>query len=396
MTKKQIIILCVIVAVAFTVVSSTLTYYFTTNSRGEIYLSGDEYERLMNYFEQDEIAELIAENYYDEVDRTALIDGTFKGMVESLGDGYSRYYDEEDFQYFDATAEGSYIGQGMLLTEDESGYVRVSRVFPDTPAYEANITAGALILSIDGRDTREIDVENTVSRLRGKDGIDVKLRIRIGDEETDVEFTRRSSELQVVFTDMLSDEIGYIDIVEFSGNSVSGFTDALESLNEEGATSIVIDLRNNPGGYISQASEIADMLLDGGQIYYTIGKDGEKFSITADSATSCSLPIVVLADETTKGAAEVFAAALKENGRAQIVGNRTYGKGVVISMLRIPSSGAGIRLVTAHYYTPTGAPINEVGVTPDQVISAEINPPDSEDSTSVQDAQISAAMELLQ
>lgn len=389
MEKKKVLFLCIAIAVSCILAASCLTYYFTkTASKQEMYISGEQYDRLMTYFELDEIEKLIDDNYYTEIDADQLAQGSLQGMVEALGDGYSRYYPSEDFAYMDERTEGSYIGQGLMLEKDDlTGYMTVVRVFADTPAYDANILEGDLITLIDGRDTRLIDVENAVSRLRGQDGTTVTLSLISSQKELHIEFVRKSPELQIVFTDMLTEDVGYIDLIEFSENSVEGFQDAITTLEEEGARAVVIDVRDVPGGYISQVTQIADMLLDEGEIYSTVGRGGETSHISADKQIEFSIPAVLIVNENTTGVAEVFAAALQENDRAVLVGQQTAGKGVALSMLQLPTTGDGIRLVTARYCSPNGKMINE-GVVPDyQVIQLAA-------SDQQKDAQLAKALTI--
>jgi len=320
------------------------------------------------------------------------VEGALEGIMEHLGDGYSRFYDERYFQYFDENTEGSYMAQGMLVDKDtETGYIIVKRVFPETPAYEQNIVAGNYITAIDGMDTLSMDAECAVSCLRGKNGVEIKLDILAGDSPIALTFTRKSTDTQVVFTDMLGDNVGYIDIVEFIGSSVDDFKKALDTMEKEGAKAIVLDIRNTPGGYISQASAVADLLLDGGDIYSTKGKDNAVFTISAKEGVETTLPMILLVNNETKGVAEVFAAALQENGAAEVIGEQTYGKGVVMSTLQVPNSGDGLRMVTAFYYSPKGNAINEKGVTPD--IPVEMT---EAAETSDGDPQLQKAIEMLQ
>lgn len=389
MGKRQLLILCAAVAFVFASIAGVLTYVITKNSmKNEMYVPSEEYEWLLQLFEMNDVEQLIAEDYYTEIDNHELVVGALEGMVEQLGDGYSCFYREEYFQYFDEDTEGTYISQGMLIDKDDAtDYVKVAYVFADTPAYEANITAGNLITTIDGMDTRDMDAECAVSCLRGNDGTEVTLEILAGDSGFTAAFPRKNLDLQVVFTDMLDSSIGYINIIEFSENSVRDFQKALEALEAEGAQSIVIDLRDTPGGYISQASEIADMLLVEGTIYYTVDKNDSEFEIVADEEIATDKPIVLLVNEGTKGVAEVFAAALQDNERAQVVGARTYGKGVLMSTVSVPNSGDGLRLVTGFYYTPDRKMINNRGIIPD--VEIEMEQADSADS----DAQLQAAMD---
>lgn len=393
MTGRRLAFLLAAIVITVAAATAIITYSIAINnsrSVGEIYIAGEEYDRLMKYFEMDDVATEIENAYYQDADGEAMLVGALEGMVESLGDGYSRFYDEEDYKYFDERSEGSYIGLGMMLEKDEeTGYARVSRVFADTPAYDSNILVGDLIAEIDGRDTREIDIDNAVSRLRGQDGTEVTLKIISSDTILDTTIVRRTTEMQVVFSDMINATTGYIDVAEFSGTSTEDFRAALETVIEEGAEQLIIDVRGTPGGYISQVADICDMLLSEGRICYTVGKDGEGNTWTATTETLWDKPIVVLVDERTQGVAEIFAAAIQGNQRGQIVGQRTVGKGVVLSLVPIGNTGDGMKLVTGEYYSPTGERINENGVTPDIEVEQAAAADEEED------AQLQAAIQAL-
>lgn len=393
MTAKRLIFLIVAIAITAAAGSAIITYQIAmSNARsvGEIYISGDEYNRLMKYFEMDDVQAGVQNAYYKDVDPDQMLIGGLKGMVEILGDGYSRFYDKDDYQYFDEKSEGSYIGLGMMLQKDEeTGYAKVSQVFADTPAYENNILVGDILAEIDGKDTREIDIDNAVSRLRGQDGTEVTVKIVSSDKIMEKSLVRKPTNIQVVFADMLDETTGYIDVAEFSGKSTENFRAALETVIEEGAQSLVIDVRGTPGGYISQVADICDMLLSGGKICYTVGKKGEGNTWTASTQVLWDKPLVVLTDRQTQGVAEIFAAAIQGNGRGKVVGEKTVGKGVVISLVPIGNTGDGMKIVTGEYYSPKGERINGNGVTPD--VEAEKNDAGDEDS----DAQLQAALQAL-
>ncbi len=392
MTKKTTVLLCICTAVIFAVIAAGGTYFIMKQAqKDDLYVAGESYSRLMEFFELDDVSELIDKNYHREVETDQLLEGALEGVIENLGDGYSRFYPERYFQYFDENTEGSYLAQGMLVDKDsETGYIIVNRVFADTPAFEQNIVAGNYITAIDGMDTREMDAESAVSCLRGKNGVDITLDVLAGDSAIQLTFVRKSTNTQVVFSDMLESGVGYIDIMEFSGSAESDFKKALKTMENEEARAIIIDIRNVPGGYISQASAIADMLIESGDIYTTKGRDNAVFTISAKSGTETNLPIYLLVNEETKGVAEVFAAALHENGIAKVIGMQTYGKGVVMATLQVPNSGDGVRIVTAFYHSPKGNPINEMGVTPDEIVEdAETTEEDQQN-----DPQLDKALEM--
>ena len=371
-SKKKMYYILLVVLVAAIVVASLVTFYFTKKSieSGEIYLKGEEYNALMKYFELEDIRNIISENYIHEVDDNTLVQGSLRGVVDSLNDGYSAFYSEEDYQNFDENSEGSFIALGMMLERDSAtDYMRVTRVFADTPAYDANIIAGDLILSIDGSDTQYMEVQTALGRLRGIDGTKVAIRTRSGEKEMDLELVRKSVDMQVVFTNMVNEEIGYINVAEFSNSSIDEFQKALETMEDEKAKGIIIDLRGTPGGNISQACKVADSFLEAGEICSSMGRDKEATNWNSTDSVSWDKPVVIIVDRETAGVAEVFAAALQDRGRATILGEQTFGKAAVTSYYQVPSTGDMVKLVTAEYYLPSGAKLTGVGITPDEAIS---------------------------
>ena len=371
-SKKKMYYILLVVLVAAIVVASLVTFYFTKKSieSGEIYLKGEEYNALMKYFELEDIRNIISENYIHEVDDNTLVQGSLRGVVDSLNDRYSAFYSEEDYQNFDENSEGSFIALGMMLERDSAtDYMRVTRVFADTPAYDANIIAGDLILSIDGSDTQYMEVQTALGRLRGIDGTKVALRTRSGEKEMDLELVRKSEDMQVVFTNMVNEEIGYINVAEFSNSSIDEFQKALETMEDEKAKGVIIDLRGTPGGNISQACKVADSFLEAGKICSSMGRDKEATNWNSTDSVRWDKPVVIIVDRETAGVAEVFAAALQDRGRATILGEQTFGKAAVTSYYQVPSTGDMVKLVTAEYYLPSGAKLTGVGITPDEEIS---------------------------
>ena len=341
-SKKKMYYILLVVLVAAIVVASLVTFYFTKKSieSGEIYLKGEEYNALMKYFELEDIRNIISENYIREVDEDTLVQGSLRGVVDSLDDGYSAFYSEEDYQNFDENSEGSFIALGMMLERDAAtDYMRVTRV------------------------------QTALGRLRGIDGTKVTIRTRSGEKEMDLELVRKSVDMQVVFTNMVNEEIGYINVAEFSNSSIDEFQKALETMEDEKAKGIIIDLRGTPGGNISQACKVADSFLEAGEICSSMGRDKEATNWNSTDSVSWDKPVVIIVDRETAGVAEVFAAALQDRGRATILGEQTFGKAAVTSYYQVPSTGDMVKLVTAEYYLPSGAKLTGVGITPDEAIS---------------------------
>lgn len=368
MKKKHVIFLCVITAIVFSIISCFATnIIINSTTNGRIYVDTNKYDEFMRYYELDDIAKTIEEEYYTQVDLDTVISGALEGSVDILNDGYSKFYSSEDFSWFNNASDASYIGQGITLErDDKTGYMRVTNVYGGTAAYEANILKDDIITAIDGRDTRQIDIENAIARLRGQAGVKVTLTLLDENSETiDISFTRRSDDIQMVFDDMLTSSVGYISIIEFGANSASQFRDALQTLEDNQAKKLIIDVRNVCGGYISSALECADMFLDDGVIARQYDKNGQVSVWNADKSKAWDKSVVVLMNGNTAGCAEVFVAALKDNGAASLVGMPSAAKGYTTKYIKLTSYGDGVRLRTGGYTTPAGVDLAKQSLTPD-------------------------------
>ncbi len=375
MQKGKRIFLAVTVLIVVMVVSSIVTYAVTVHkmNTGEIYLQNDSYEELMQYYELKNVRQIIEEHYVSQLDdkqNKTLMHGAISGMMHSLGDGYSAFYTEEEYKsYFDEQLDGSYIAQGILLTPNEmTGYPVVKRVFADTAAYEAGIQVGDSILSIDQKEIYGEDINIILGYIRGLEGTSVILRIKRDGVEIEKELVRTSAQIQMVFTDTINEKVGYINVVEFTGNCAKDFEDALKSMGQENIEGLVIDLRGVCAGYIDEAVDAVDLLLDEGLIATSVSKGREVLRWESDEEVICDLPIAVLTDNATSGVAEVFAAAIQDRQRGIILGVDTKGVSASTTMFKIPSTGSVMKLVTAYYCTPNGKQIHGNGVKVDNVL----------------------------
>ncbi len=394
MKKKNAVFLCILTAITFSLMSFFLTSFFMRSSdNGRIYIDKNEYKEYMRFFELKEIADLVDEQYYGQTDRENVILGSLEGSVNILNDGYSRFYPAEDYKWFDGAEEISGISQGLMLEKDKkTGYIRVSRVFADTSGYEANVLKGDVITSIDGRDTREIDVENALARLNGQSGTSAKLTIipSDGGDEVEISIDRRVDEIGLVYDDMLTSQIGYVSVVEFGKGCAQELEDILKALDENGAKKLIIDLRGVSTGYLSSAVSCADMFLSDGIIARQYDNKDTKAKWGADASVKWSKPVVILTDAKTSGCAEVFTAALKDNGAAQTVGEKTAGRAITSKYFELNDSGDGVRLITGGYTSPNGTDLASEGIAPD------VEAKNDDDTSKKQDAQVEAALKLLE
>ncbi|WP_333653896.1 S41 family peptidase [Dissulfurispira sp.] len=328
------------------------------------------YEELRTFTE---VLTLIKKNYVDEVKTKDLVVGAIKGMINSL-DPHSSYMTPEALKELQVETKGEFGGLGIHIGIKD-GMLTVIAPIEDTPAFKAGIKAGDKILKISGESTKNMGLTDAVSKMRGPKGTSVILTIfREGWKETkDFTIVRDIIKIKSVKSRMLQDGIGYIKITQFQESTGPDLSAALEKLSKEGMTSLIIDLRNDPGGLLNSAVEVTEQFLPPKKlVVYTKSKNGEKTEYFTDGEKPYTdIPMVVLVNQGSASASEIVAGALKDWNRAVIIGVQTFGKGSVQSLIPL-SDGSGLRLTTAKYYTPKGTSIHGVGITPDIVVKLDV------------------------
>lgn len=327
----------------------------------------------------------IRENYYGDIDESKLSDGLMKGYVSGIGDKYSRYLNAAEYLTEKNENSGELVGLGLTLSEDASGYMRISEIIEDSPAFDSGLTDGDIITSIDGLDVKEAGFSEAMNAMRGTEGSPVTLTVRRDGKEQEYSFVRRSIEVKTVKSEMLGSGIGYIKITSFKQNTPEQFIAALERLTTNGAESLIFDLRGNNGGIISALQECLDPLLPEGVIAEADYKDGHTETILYSDESELDLPMITIVDADTASAAELFAASLRDFGKAPVVGSQTYGKGVMQETNEMENGGAVI-LTVAKYHTTKSDCYDGIGITPDYQIENE------EENI---DAQYNKAVEIL-
>ena len=356
-------------------------------------------ELLSRYARLEAIRSTLVEDYYQEVDEDALIEGAIRGMMYALEDPYTFYYTPDELQRHDAQSEGVYSGLGILVQNNADGEIEIIRVYEGGPADAAGAQAGDRIVAVDSMPVSGGSVEelsDAVDRMRGESGSTVELQLRREGEVLDLTLTCGDVHVSNVNSAVLEGNIGYIEICQFSGDDVEGFRAAMEELQAADVRGLVVDLRNNPGGLLTDVVEIADLLLPEGDVVYVENRAGERINYSSD-AEYWDVPLVVLINGMSASASEILAAAVQDFDRGALVGTRSYGKGIVQSLLVFESDGAGMQYTSATYYTPFGRCIHGTGVSPDIVAEAPegyynlTGMPDPEN-----DVQLKAALEQLE
>ena len=364
-------------------VTFILTSFFSLQSFNKKVV--DVTEKSKKYTSLQTLDGYIRENYYGDIDESKLSDGLMKGYVSGIGDKYSRYLTAAEYLTEKNENSGELVGLGLTLAEDASGYMRISEIMEDSPAFDSGLTDGDIITAIDGLDVKEAGFSVAMDAMRGTEGSPVTLTVRREGKEQEYSFVRRSIEVKTVKAEMLGSQIGYIKITGFKENTPQQFIDALERLTTNGAKSLIFDLRDNNGGLITALQDCVDPLLPEGVIAEAEYKDGHTETIVYSDESELDLPMVTIVNSGTASAAELFAASLRDFGKAPVVGSQTYGKGVMQETNEMDNGGAVI-LTVARYRTTVSECYDGIGLTPDYQV---------ENEDEKVDAQYNKAVEIL-
>ena len=320
-----------------------------------------------------EVLEKINEEYVDEINQSESMDSAINGLLQSL-DPYSAYLSPDNFQEMQTETSGEFGGLGIEVSM-EAGVVKVISPIDDTPASRAGLKAGDYIVKINNIQVQGKSLTEAVELMRGPVGSDIELTVRRRGERKALTFnlTREIIEIQSVKSDLLDKNIGYLRLTSFNENSSQQIKKRITDFDKEkNLKGYILDLRNNPGGLLSQAIKITDFFLDNGEIVSTKGRKSSENRrwFAKEGDLTDGKPIIVLINYGSASASEIVAGALKDHKRAIILGDRSYGKGSVQSIIPLRNDGA-IRLTIAKYYLPSGTSISEVGVTPDIQVDEE-------------------------
>lgn len=334
-------------------------------------ISREEYE---NYQSMSELVELLSAadaNYYKEFDRDKMLEYAAKGLMAGLEDPYSFYYNPEEFAEMWEDDEGNYTGIGVLISANYSTQLcTISRVFEGSPAEEADVHRGDILYRVgDELYVTADNLQDAVDIMRGIPGTDVTVTFLRDGEEITKTITRREVVVNRVASTMLNDRIGYISFYEFAGESEKEFETSLNHLTELGAEGLIIDLRDNPGGWVEQARYVADLFMDEGEACYLVYRGGiEDHSEYRTTDGKTDIKLVILVNENSASSSEILTGALRDKANAVIVGVKSYGKGIIQGVWPVGNKGAGVQMTIAQYYTPNGHAVHGEGITPDIIV----------------------------
>lgn len=312
--------------------------------------------------------QLVDAYYFGKIHKSKMTEGTYKGLIEGLDDPYSEYFTKEEYKDLQQESSGKYVGIGALVTQDDkNGIISIVKVLDKSPAKQAGLKKDDIIAQVDGKDVTGKELTKVVSKMKGKE--DTKVTLKILDPKTakykTVTLVRKSVDSPSVDSKIIDkkNNIGYIAISEFDQNTAEQFEKNIKKLKKKKVKGIIFDLRYNPGGLYDTVVKMLDDILPEGVVVFTKDKNGDREEETSD-AKCLKLPIVVLQNEGSASAAEIFSGAIKDFKAGTIVGTKSYGKGVVQNTFPF-SDGSALKLTIKKYYTPSGKNINGKGITPD-------------------------------
>ena len=311
------------------------------------------------------IEKLIQKSYAGDVEEELLEEGLIKGYVSGLEDPYSTYYTEEETEELFESVQGEYVGIGAVLNQDmETGVITILQVYKDSPAMKAGIQGGDILYKVDEKEVTGIDLTEVVKWIKGEENTDVNLTVVRDGKEVETTAVRAEIEIVTVEYEMLEEKIGYIAVSEFQDATYEQYKTALKELENQGMKSLIVDLRNNPGGSLSTVCEMADLMLPKGLIVYTEDKNGNRDEHKSDDKNQFTKPLVVMINGNSASASEIFSGAIQDYEIGTILGTQSFGKGKVQQIFDL-KDGTCLKLTISKYYTPNGRDIDGEGITPD-------------------------------
>jgi len=361
--------------------------YITSNNTNEDIIS----KTLKNF------RNVIDKHYLGEINEEKLLEGAIKGYIQGLDDEYSEYFTREELEEYKAEALGNYTGIGIYMAKDtERNLILVLSPIKGSPAEKAGILPGDIISKVDGVTyTGEQMTEASTKIKKGEIGTKVKLEIIRDTEVLNIEVLREEIKINHVETKILENNVGYISISTFDEGSSDEFKTKMDELNSKNIKSIIIDLRNNGGGIVDEAVNIADLFIDKNEtLLITVDKNGDEEITKAKKDKLYDFKIVILTNENTASASEILAGALRDKSEAKLIGIKTYGKGVIQQLITL-NDGSGLKITTNEYYTPNRNKINKEGLIPDEIVELPEEFKNSLNIDENQDTQLKKAIEIL-
>ena len=355
------------------------------------------YERLEKFSELADLYDVAETDFYWDPDESKMVEFAAKGLMAGLDDPYSFYYNPEEFAELWEEDEGNYVGIGvMILSDGIQQTCTITRVFKGSPAEEAGVHRGDILYRVE--EDLYVTPENlteAVNIMRGEPGTAVNVTFLRDGEEITFHIVRKQISVNQIEYTMLDGEIGYIAMYQFAGEAEKEFEEALKDLTAQGAKSLIIDLRDNTGGWVEQARVIGDLFMDKGDLCYLVYRDGTEDHVYRTMDGKTDIPLTILVNENTASSSEILTGALRDSADATVVGTKTFGKGIVQTVLPVGNKGAGFQMTIAEYFSPKGNKVHKEGIVPDVVVERPENDIGSYDFADLsKDVQLQKALEI--
>lgn len=365
-SRLRIVLYIAAAVIVVSALSALITATVINAQKGDsVELTIEEYEQLSQFRTLGEMIESIEQRYYGTApDRDTLIKAAADGILEALGDPYSAYYSNEEYEQYLKRFNGEYVGIGALVGQVGEKGSEILDVYDKSPASAAGVKVGDVITQVDGKSIVGVSIEDLSVLLSGSEGTMIALVVQRGDLTLNFDLKLAQINIRRVHSKLFLERTGYIRIDMFSGNCAEEFKEAIRDLTDRKMRSLVIDLRNNPGGSLAAVVDVADAILGEGTIV-TVKGSGDGEEVYRSKQGGISVPLAILVNEHSASASEILAAAIKDNDAGIIVGTKTYGKGVVQTTFQLASNQSWLKLTTAAYFTPSGVNIDKTGIEPD-------------------------------
>lgn len=370
--KRNFHILLIVILVIGAMIATSFNFVLSY-ATDQIKITRSEYEEYQyfkkNYSELLKLQALIERYYYLPVKQKDLVDGVYKGLFQGIGDPYSSYLTKDELKSIKIATDGEYEGIGVIIAPDKSGNIMVVGAYDGSAAAEAGITSGDIILAIDGKEYNAKQFVTADNALLGAAGTKVRVKILRQDREFEVELVRQKITAKTVRSEILPSGIGYVRISSFNKKTAEDFEKVLRDFEISKTKGMIIDLRDNPGGIVSSGVKIADMLLPEGIVTYTENRKGEK-KYYRSKAGATDLPFVILINGGTASTSELLAAAVKDYNKGELVGTKSFGKGIIQELMELSGGGAA-KITVEQYFSPDGNVIHGIGVEPDFTVEQQ-------------------------
>ncbi len=388
----QITMLIIITVIVTFMFSSLLMYNYLTKTAGGVEFILDRMsisEHAEDLGKNIEVVKQYLEKYYiGQINYKEMSEQAIKGYVAALGDEYTEYLTNDEYEELLVNVTGDFVGIGVYMYSDQDGYIVVDSTIEGTPAEEAGILAGDKIISVNGESCVGVDSDIVASRIKGKDGTAVELEIMRDSQTMMKTLVRRKIKINDSTAEMLDEEIGYIQLTSFDEGSAENIKNYLLDFQKKGVDSIIIDLRDNTGGIVQEAIAFSELFIEKGNVIMrSYDKANRESVVKSDNENPFRMNIILVVNGNSASATEIVAAALKDNDVATVLGTKTYGKGVMQEVIPLETGNGALKITTEEFKTPNGDIINKIGVTPDvDILDKE---------STLEDEQIQKALDIL-